>query len=185
MWLKQLPSPLASLHVAATASNMLYFGLVIVIVFLRRMPLAKSDRLFPRGLALVSANLTVVLLLLPRATIPIAIEGLSTLLTAGATLAEVGILFWLGRSFSLLPEARRLVMTGPYRHIRHPLYLAGLIGSLGAMLQFRQPWALLIVLVTFGLQLKRMDYEEEVLARTFPEYADYVGRTWRLLPRVY
>jgi protein-S-isoprenylcysteine O-methyltransferase Ste14 len=183
--LRQLPSPLAALHVAEIVSNMFYFGLVIVIIVFRRMPVAKSDRIFPRALALAGAYLITVLKVLPTVSISVTIEGLSTLVTAGATLAEVAILFWLGRAFSLLPEARQLVTTGPYRWIRHPLYLAGLVGSLGVMLQFRQPWALLIVLVSFGLQLRRMDYEEDVLTRTFPEYQDYVARTSRLLPGVY
>ena len=30
----------------------------------------------------------------------------------------------LGRSFSLVPQARNVVQTGPYRWIKHPLYLA-------------------------------------------------------------
>ncbi len=100
-------------------------------------------------------------------------------------MAEILILFWLGRSFSLLPEARRLVTNGPYRRIRHPLYLAGLVGSLGVMLQYRQPWALLVVLATLALQILRMNYEEQVLSRAFPEYETYATRSWRLIPGVF
>ncbi|HWE05248.1 MAG TPA: methyltransferase, partial [Rhizomicrobium sp.] len=73
----------------------------------------------------------------------------------------------------------------PYRRIRHPLYLAGLVGSLGVMLQYRQPWALLVVLATFALQIVRINYEEQVLSRAFPEYAAYASRSWRLIPGVY
>ena len=164
---------------------MAYFALTIAVIFVRRMPIGKSDGIVPRAIAIVSAYATTALLLLPRIAMPVRTEAASAVLAGGGTLAEGVILLWLGRSFSLLPEARQLVTTGPYRWIRHPLYLAGLIGSLGAMLQFRQPWAFLIVLAAFLLQLRRMRYEEDVLARTFPGYAAYQARSWRLLPGVY
>jgi protein-S-isoprenylcysteine O-methyltransferase Ste14 len=44
---------------------------------------------------------------------------------------SVYIVFWLGRSFSLMPEARRLVTAGPYGFIRHPLYVAEEISLIG------------------------------------------------------
>ena len=43
----------------------------------------------------------------------------------------------LGRSVSVMPEARRLVVQGLYRRIRHPLYLAEEIATIGCFLQFR------------------------------------------------
>jgi protein-S-isoprenylcysteine O-methyltransferase Ste14 len=179
------PSRDSALQLSALASNMLYFAMVIALICLRRMPTAKSQGLLPRAVALVGGNLLVVLLALPRVPLPPASAALSTALAGGGTLAEILILCWLGRSFSLLPEARRLVTNGPYRRIRHPLYLAGLVGSLGVMLQYRQPWALLIVLAALALQILRMNYEEQVLSRAFPEYETYATRSWRLIPGVF
>ena len=179
------PSRDAALQLSALASNMLYFAVVIALIFLRRMPAAKSQGLWPRAVALVGGNLLIALLALPRVPLPPASAALSTALAGGGTLAEILILFWLGRSFSLLPEARRLVTNGPYRRIRHPLYLAGLVGSLGVMLQYRQPWALLIVLAALALHILRMNYEEQVLSRAFPEYETYATRSWRLIPGVF
>jgi len=43
---------------------------------------------------------------------------------------------------------------------------------------------LLLVLV-WALQFQRMKYEEQVLFQSFPEYADYMARTARLVPGVY
>ena len=53
------------------------------------------------------------------------------------------------------------------------------------MLQYRQPWALLIVLAALALQILRMNYEEQVLSHAFPEYETYATRSWRLIPGVF
>jgi protein-S-isoprenylcysteine O-methyltransferase Ste14 len=53
---------------------------------------------------------------------------------------------WLGRSFSIFPEGRELVTHGPFSVVRHPLYLTEQIAALGTMLQFNQPWSLLLAL---------------------------------------
>jgi protein-S-isoprenylcysteine O-methyltransferase Ste14 len=179
------PPWFSALQIATLASDVGYFTLVIVLVFLRRMPVEKSSGLPPRLFALVGANLLVAVALLPRASLNAPFAAAATLLTGGGTLAEIVILFWLGRAFSILPEARRLVTRGPYRFIRHPLYLISIIASLGTAIQFEQPWALLIVVVADALQIARIHYEERVLGEAFPEYADYAARTWRLIPGVY
>jgi len=173
------------LQIAALASNVCYFALVIVLVVLRRMPVAKSAGILPRVVALLAANLLIVVALLPRAPLSAPALATATVLTGGGTIAEIVILLWLGRSFTILPEARRLVTSGPYRHIRHPLYLVSIIASIGAMMQFEQPWAFILVATAIALQIARLHYEERVLSGAFPEYADYAARTWRLVPGVY
>ena len=90
----------------------------------------------------------------------------------------------LGRCFGVLPEARGLVTRGPYRLVRHPVYL----GELGACcgLAVTSPTvmngALLAVLA--AAQVVRMGLEERALTRAFPDYASYAARTPRLLPRL-
>ena len=46
------------------------------------------------------------------------------------------VIFHLGRSFSIVPQARTLVRTGPYKFVRNPLYLAEEVALLGTLLQF-------------------------------------------------
>lgn len=173
------------LQVASLASTVCYFALVIALVFLRRMPVAKSEGIWPRLVALLAANLLIVVALLPAASLSAPALTVATVLTGGGTIAEIAILFWLGRSFTILPEARALVTRGPYRILRHPLYLVGIIASIGPMMQFEQPWAFLLVAAADALQIVRLHYEERVLRDTFPEYADYATRTWRLIPGLY
>jgi protein-S-isoprenylcysteine O-methyltransferase Ste14 len=91
----------------------------------------------------------------------------------------------LGRAFSILPQARQFVSSGPYRFVRHPLYLAEQIATWGLMLQFEQPWAVLIALGSLALQFPRMRFEEEILQQVFPDYALYAARTRKIVPGIY
>jgi len=173
------------LQIATLVSDVCYFALVIALVVLRRMPVGKSQGAGPRVVALLGANLLIIVALLPRASLSPPALTAATVLTGGGTVAEIIILFWLGRSFTILPEARRLVTRGPYRYLRHPLYLVSIIASIGAMMQFEQPWAFFLVAAADALQIARLRYEERVLGDAFPEYAEYAARTWRILPGVY
>jgi protein-S-isoprenylcysteine O-methyltransferase Ste14 len=94
----------------------------------------------------------------------------------------VAVLLNLGRSFSIIPQARALVTTGPYAIVRHPLYLAEEIAIVGAVVQFYSPAALILLAVHIGLQLMRISFEEELLSQAFPDYGSYAGRTPRLIP---
>src|SRR6476620_11055473 len=91
------------------------------------------------------------------------------------------VLLWLGRSFSTMPEARRLVTSGPYRYMRHPLYLTEEIAVIGVLLQYRSPAAFALVALQMALQVRRMLCEEQVLGETFPEYEQYCANTPRLV----
>lgn len=173
------------LQIASLTANVCYFALVILLVVLRRMPVGKSEGIWPRFVALLAANLLIAVALLPRAALSAPALTAATILTGAGTVAEVIILLWLGRSFTILPEARRLVTSGPYRYIRHPLYLVSIVASIGAMMQFEQPWAFLLVAAADALQIARLHYEERVLGAAFPEYSEYAAGTWRLLPGVY
>jgi len=102
----------------------------------------------------------------------------------GNTLSVLSVLD-LGRSLSFMPEARRLVTQGLYRRIRHPLYLAEAIATLGVFLRFRSWQAALILIIHSYFQVRRMDWEEDILAKMFSEYLDYRYRTDRLVPGLY
>jgi protein-S-isoprenylcysteine O-methyltransferase Ste14 len=85
----------------------------------------------------------------------------------------------------MMAEARRLVTSGPYRFVRHPLYLAEELAIIGISMQFFSLSTALVLAVQIAFQLRRMYNEEAVLAESFPEYAAYQQRTARLLPGIY
>jgi protein-S-isoprenylcysteine O-methyltransferase Ste14 len=180
------PSFQAMLDIARDASSIVYFALIIALVFLRRVPVARSAGLVPRAIAFVSVTMAVARpKFLAFEHLPVFVEAATVALTVIGTVASVVVLVRLGRSFSILPEARRLVTDGPYRIVRHPLYVAEEIGNFGIMLQYTQPLSLLLEAVNVSLQLWRMSYEERVLTQAFPEYTDYAARTSRIIPGVY
>lgn len=89
---------------------------------------------------------------------------------------------------SVLPEVRsgaRLVTRGPYRVVRHPMYSALLLFSLGLVLGAPNVWRWLLWIVLLGDLLLKLRYEEQLLARRFADYPAYQKRTWRLVPFVF
>ena len=91
------------------------------------------------------------------------------------------------RSFHVAanPTAGGLVMTGPYRYIRHPIY-AALCWFTGAAVAAHLSWKTgLCFAVMLGCALLRIFCEERLVSVRYPEYRDYADRTWRMVPYVY
>lgn len=92
-------------------------------------------------------------------------------------------LAYLRRSFSIIPEARRLVTGGPYALSRHPVYLGEIVTAIGINLA-TGGWLTAAAIVYFiACELLRMRWEEGVLARAFPDdYPAYARRVPRYFP---
>jgi protein-S-isoprenylcysteine O-methyltransferase Ste14 len=85
-------------------------------------------------------------------------------------------LWYLRRSFSLEPEARTLVTSGPYRLARHPIYTVYLLINAGILLRhLTLPFGLVLGAWVILLVI-RVRYEEGVLTAAFPEYTEYRRR---------
>ena len=90
----------------------------------------------------------------------------------------------LGRCFGVLPEARGLVTRGPYRVVRHPVYLGEIGACAGLVLAAPAAWNVAVLGLFTAAQAVRMRLEEKALAAEFPQYVQYAARTGRLLPRL-
>src|SRR6266850_7675981 len=137
---------------AARASAILFLMLLFLFHLVRARPTLKARGLPPRASALLGLTLANLIFLFPRAEDSGTLHLISTLLILGGNYFCLVSLLKLGRSLSIMPEARRLVTDGPYRYVRHPLYLAEGIVLLGLFLQFRSPLVALIAVAAFGFQ---------------------------------
>ena len=173
------------LRVMAHVATMLFLALIAAMTLARRRPLRKSDGWLPRLAALAGLLMLYCLLLFPRAAADAPWDAASLALLLGGHVLCAVTLLQLGRSFSVMPEARKLVTAGLYSRVRHPLYMAEAVATLGVFLQYRTLGAALLVAAQFAVQLWRMREEEKVLDAQFPEYAAYRARTARLIPGVY
>jgi protein-S-isoprenylcysteine O-methyltransferase Ste14 len=107
---------------------------------------------------------------------------------AGVLLGVWAVLAMRIPAVSVLPEVRpgaRLVTRGPYRVIRHPMYSAVLLGSLGLVMGAPSLPRLALWLVLLADLVVKLNYEERLLAGRFNEYAAYRRRTWRIIPFIY
>jgi protein-S-isoprenylcysteine O-methyltransferase Ste14 len=94
----------------------------------------------------------------------------------------------LGSGFTPFPrpsDAGRLVDTGPYAVVRHPVYTGGILFFAGISLAL-SPWALVGTAALAGLWALKSHVEERFLAAHYPAYAEYCARTpYRLVPFLY
>lgn len=165
------------------------FFLFIALIYVGRpMPLARAGGLLPRVFGFAGTTMLGVLpsifdsgQLIVRVPTPVH-DLASVLLLVSAGFAVYGLVY-LRMNFSVIPEARHLVREGPYRLVRHPLYLAEVGTAISITLQGDLRFWTTVQLVPFvAVQFGRTVFEERLLSDAFPEYHDYASHTRRLVP---
>src|SRR5213082_3253466 len=108
-------------------------------------------------------------------------EGGLALVIFAAGLSLVTLLT-LGRLFGVRPALRGLATSGPYRFVRHPMYLSYILADIGYNLQEWNSVTLLLVLVGWASLVYRIHAEERVLSQhaEWPPYVVLVR--YRLFP---
>ena len=173
------------LSLFAQIANLAFLVLIVSTTIIRLKPLRSAEGIEPRLMAFAGTFATVLLILIPP-TISLSpeLEIFALCLTLVGFSLSAYVLYWLGRSFSIMAEARRLVTVGPYGIVRHPLYVVEEIAVIGILLLNLSLPAVLLIAVQWTIQMRRMHHEERVLSQAFPEYASYAARTPKFLPRL-
>jgi len=91
----------------------------------------------------------------------------------------------LRRSFGLLPANRGVVVAGPYRIVRHPMYLGYFVTDLGFLVANFGVRNVVVVLAQWTLQVVRIVKEEQLLSND-STYREYMSRVrYRLVHGVF
>jgi protein-S-isoprenylcysteine O-methyltransferase Ste14 len=91
-------------------------------------------------------------------------------------------------NFNIRPNPRiggRLVTTGPYRHIRHPMYSAALLAAAALALTSPPAAGALAWIALLLVLLRKAALEERWMAERHPDYVPYRARTRRLVPGLF
>ena len=161
-----------------------FYVLVALLIITRSPAKAQAEGLLPRIAAFVGSYLPWTITFFGKTD-----QALPNLMSTACVLIGTVLMLvtirHLGRSFSLVPQARSVVQTGPYRWIKHPLYFAEEIVIVGVVLQYLTPVTVMVLLLHIGVQVCRILYEEDLLRRNCPEYSSYEASRWRLIPYVW
>jgi protein-S-isoprenylcysteine O-methyltransferase Ste14 len=113
---------------------------------------------------------------------------LGAFLCLGATVATFACWRAMGRSWRIgidPAEKTELVMAGPFRRVRHPIYALSIVLMLGTLAATQTRVMLAIAIVHFLLmQWEAAREEAHLLQKHGEEYARYRSATGRFLPRI-
>ncbi len=85
-----------------------------------------------------------------------------------------------------ISEGQKVISTGPYGIIRHPMYFAGMLFIVSIPLALASFWALLVVLPTLPFMGWRIADEEKMLVTELEGYSEYCQKVkYRVIPGLY
>ena len=139
----------------------------------------------------MSSSLLVALQLALIAAIAVPWEGRGIGVCAAAVVAAGGAIgAWAlaanrPGNFNVRPEPKpdgRLITTGPYRWIRHPMYAALLVAGAGLAAGYGSVWRFVALVALAAVLAAKARREERGMVAAHPGYAAYATRTKRIVP---
>jgi protein-S-isoprenylcysteine O-methyltransferase Ste14 len=178
-----LRQPSDLLFVIQQALALAYFTMLVVLYAVRLPQRGTDHRLAVIFIAFSGTFAAIGASILPGGSRREGLVLLADVLATGGLAYSVWGLAYLRRSFSIIPEARRLVTGGPYSLSRHPVYLGEITTAIGVNLATGGFLSALAVGYFIICELLRIRWEERILNRSFPgEYPEYAARVPRYLP---
>jgi len=167
----------------------IFFSGAIAAIYVIRRPALAGRHDIPAFVAAMYASFLPLSMRPVASLFGLAAPGVSLAqLVVSSTMIAIGAAFslyavgYLRLNFSILPEARSLTTSGPYRLVRHPVYLGEIISAVGIALLIPS-WLSFLLLASFiAAQWIRTSFEETLLRQTIPSYEAYAARTRRLIP---
>ena len=176
----------SSVSLGASPFNILVLvseGLVVALVIVRRP--ASDLSLKPADWLLAFGPSALPTLLRPGHAAPLVPAAVAGALMLFGLVLQVICKLALMRSFGVAPANRGLVVRGPYRLVRHPIYTNYLFSQAGFLLLNPTAWNLAVLAATGVLQIFRIDAEERLLAYD-PAHAAFCRSVrYRLIPGIY
>jgi protein-S-isoprenylcysteine O-methyltransferase Ste14 len=157
-------------------------GINALLFLIRGPAVVRGQGMVPKLVAIVGSWMVPPLALLPLTWEAGWMLNATTIAIVAAYAFIVWALLTLRRSFSVFPEARQLIRSGPYRLVRHPLYAAYILCYLAICLPRLSVPALLLAAAGIAGEIWRARFEERLLVEVFPEYSDYAATTPRFVP---
>lgn len=161
--------------------------LMVLIIALTRRPPEMQDRSMASNAAVFTAYTYPYAQILYLNYIPgnPAWPGIGlALVTIGAFLSLASLIS-IGRRFGIRLALRELATKGPYRLVRHPMYLAYIIADIGYNLQEWNFGTALLVMAGWASLLYRIYAEERILSH-HAEWSSYITQVrYRLIPGIW
>ena len=118
----------------------------------------------------------------------------ATLQVSGVILCVLGIAYAIYARVALgsnwgtpgsLIEKPELIVTGPYKYVRHPIYSGMCLAMIGSMLSASLLWMMWLILAAAGLIFSAKKEEKDMLQQFPEDYIKYKKRTKKFIPFVW
>jgi len=159
-------------------------SLPVIFIVSRIQPRALSDNPIDWLLGTAGASLPLLASGQAAQSVLVPLQLCAVIMLTGIFI-EISAKLALGRRFGIVAANRGIEIAGPYRFVRHPMYVGYTIVHVGFLMAFPSLWNAVLYSTELLIQLARLLREERLL-KLDPGYREYVSRVpYRLLPMIF